>query len=40
MTIATFIYGYFLAALGWAMFWAIQMTVQSIINLKSLNIRN
>jgi|TARA_B110000196_G_scaffold230889_1_gene199364 hypothetical protein len=40
MTIATFISGYFLAALGWAMFWAIKMTAQSIINLKYLNVRN
>jgi hypothetical protein len=40
MTIATFIYGYFLAALGWAMFWAIQMTIRSLINLKYLKIRN
>jgi len=40
MTIATFIYLYFLGALGWAMFWAIQMTARSLINLKYLNIRN
>lgn len=40
MTIATFFYGYFLAALGWAMFWAIQMASQSIIKLISVKIRN
>jgi len=40
MTLATFISGYFFAALGWAMFWAIQMTAQSILNLKHLRIRN
>ena len=33
MTFAIFISGYFFAVLGWAMFWAIQLTSQYIINL-------
>jgi len=40
MTFAIFFYGYYLAALGWAMFWAIQMTAISVIKLKYLYIRN
>ena len=40
MTIATFITVYFFAVRGWALFWAIQLTHQSLIVVKKLLLHN